>query len=76
VFAVVTEPNLVVREPLDELAVTVPEMAIPLETAARISVLACVPRLTTVWAVMCCPLERMVERVVAVWLPSKMESAI
>jgi len=27
VFAVVTEPNLVVREPLDELAVTVPLIA-------------------------------------------------
>ena len=26
VFAVVTEPNRVVKEPLDELAVTVPEM--------------------------------------------------
>jgi hypothetical protein len=27
VFAVVTEPNLVVKDPLDGLAVTVPEMA-------------------------------------------------
>ena len=57
------------------VAVTVPEMGcvagkldidttLPL-TALRTSVMACVPRLTTVWAVICCPLERMVDSVVA-----------
>jgi hypothetical protein len=64
-------------------AVTVPEIAgmegiettLPL-TAVRISVIACDPKETTVWAGICWPPVTMVESVVADWLPSKMESAI
>jgi len=67
-------------------AVTVPEMGwlagkletettLPL-TALVILAIAVEPRDTTVWAGVCSPPERMVERVVADWLPSKIGSAI
>jgi len=84
----VTVPEMAGRELIVRLfpTVTVPPTVTALarswvlvrlaEVALTISVIACVPRLTTVWAVMCCPLERMVESVVADWLPSKIESAI
>jgi hypothetical protein len=73
----VTAPKVVdcdtgkLRTDTDPVTLGVPEIEIepthtlvPL-TALVMSVIACVPRLTTVWAGICCPLERMVESVVA-----------
>jgi len=59
------------RTDTDPVTLGVPEIEIepthtlvPL-TALAMSVIACVPKLTTVWAVICCPLVTMVESVVA-----------
>ena len=51
------------------------ETTLPL-TALVILEIAVEPRETTVWAGVCSPPARMVERVVADWLPSKIGRAI
>ena len=51
------------------------ETTLPL-TALVMLEIAVEPKETTVWAGVCSPPERMVESVVADWLPSKIGSAI